>query len=124
MKDPHNHRTVGYGMIMVAASLTVIALLYLAIGEDVLYADSIQRANTAHFEYCKDNNFGPEGCERFEVFVKWEECVANQDLESRECYLFRTYVESAIFEECRANKDIQSPQCQKYIDNIPTESEI
>ena len=124
MKDPHNYGNAGYGMIMVAASLTVIGLLYLAIGEDVLTGDKIQRANVAYYEYCKDNNFGPEGCEKFEVFVKWEECVANRDLESRECYLYRTYVQSAIFEECRANRDVQSPQCQKYIDNIPTESEI
>ncbi|MBM3905760.1 MAG: hypothetical protein FJ354_03635 [Thaumarchaeota archaeon] len=42
-KNPHNYRTVGYSMILVAASLVVIALLYLAIGDDVLYADRISK---------------------------------------------------------------------------------
>ena len=41
MAEPHNHRTVGYCMIMVSASLVVIALLYLAIGDDVLYSDHV-----------------------------------------------------------------------------------
>ena len=41
MAEPHNHRTVGYSMIMVSASLVVIALLYLAIGDDVLYSDHV-----------------------------------------------------------------------------------
>ena len=50
MKEPHNHAKVGYSMIVVSASLTAIALLALAIGEDVLYGDNIQRAQTAHFE--------------------------------------------------------------------------
>lgn len=41
MSDPHNYRAVGYSMILVSASLVVIALLYLAIGDDVLYADRV-----------------------------------------------------------------------------------
>lgn len=49
MTDPHNHRTVGYCMIMVSAALTVIGLLYLAVGEDVLYSDHI--AKQKQFEY-------------------------------------------------------------------------
>jgi archaellum component FlaF (FlaF/FlaG flagellin family) len=49
MAEPHNHRTVGYSMIMVAASLVVIALLYLAIGSDVLYSDRV--AKEKQFEY-------------------------------------------------------------------------
>lgn len=32
MKEPHNHAHAGYGMILVAASLTAIALVALAIG--------------------------------------------------------------------------------------------
>ena len=123
MKDPHNYAKVGYGMIMVSASLTAIAILGLAIGSDVLYGDNIQRAQTAHFEDCKANNFEAEDCQQYMVFIKYEECVANQDLESKECYKYRTWVESAIFEECRANRDITSPQCQKYIDKIPVESQ-
>jgi len=36
MKDPHHHRKVGYGMIMVAASLAMIGILQVTIGPDVL----------------------------------------------------------------------------------------
>ena len=49
MSDPHNYRKVGYSMIVVSASLVAIALVGLAIGADVLYADNIQREKTAHF---------------------------------------------------------------------------
>ena len=54
MSDPHNYRKVGYSMIVVSASLVAIALVGLAIGADVLYADNIQREKTAHFEECFD----------------------------------------------------------------------
>ncbi len=123
MKEPHNLAKVGYGMILVSVSLTAIALLGLAIGSDVLYADKIQRGQTAHFEECKANDFVDEGCEKYMVFIKGDECIANQDLESSDCYLYKTYVQSAIFEECRANKDITSPQCQQYIRTFSIESE-
>jgi len=123
MKEPHHHAKVGYSMILVSVSLTAIALLGLAISSDVLFADKIQRAETAHYEECKANDFVDEGCERYMVFVKGDECVANQDLESPDCYLYRTHVQSAIFEECRANKDITSPQCQQYIEKYSIESE-
>ncbi len=123
MKEPRNHAKVGYSMIVVSASLTAIALLALAIGEDVLYADNIQRAETAHFEECKANNYATEDCEKYMVFVQADICIANKDLESSECYLYKTYVQSAIFEECRANKDIQSPECQPYIGKYSVESE-
>ncbi len=65
MSDPHNHAKVGYAMIVVAASLTAIALIGLAIGDDVLYADHIQRNNTAHFNECKANDFKTDGCEKY-----------------------------------------------------------
>lgn len=65
MKEPHNHAHVGYGMILVAASLTVIALVALAIGSNVLFGDNIQRANQAHFKECKANDFKTEGCEKY-----------------------------------------------------------
>ncbi|MFQ5573313.1 MAG: hypothetical protein ACE5EJ_03580 [Nitrosopumilaceae archaeon] len=123
MKEPHHHAKVGYSMIVVSASLTAIAIIALAIGSDVLFADKIQRTNNAHFEECKANDLVGEGCQKYLVFIKAEECVANQDLESRDCYLFKTYVQSAIFEECRANKDIESPQCQQYIGKFSIESE-
>jgi len=48
-KNPHNYRTVGYSMILVSASLVVIALLYLAIGDDVLYSDRVNKEK--QFEY-------------------------------------------------------------------------
>jgi len=60
-----NHAQAGFGMIVVAASLAVIGLLALAIGEDVLYSDNIQRDNTAHFNECKDNDFKLDGCEKY-----------------------------------------------------------
>lgn len=123
MKEPHNYAKVGYGMILVSVSLTAIGLIALAIGSDVLYADTIQRTKTAHFEECKANDFLDESCEKYMVFIKADECIANQDLESSDCYLFKTYVQSAIFEECRANKDITSPQCQQYIGTFSIESE-
>ncbi len=49
MAEPHNYRTVGFSMILVAASLTLIALLYLAIGDDVLYSDRVGKQK--QFEY-------------------------------------------------------------------------
>ena len=66
MKEPRHRKTVGYSMIAVSASLAGIALLYLAIGEDVLYADDIQRTKTAEFENCKEINFVGEECRKFD----------------------------------------------------------
>jgi len=60
-----NHAQAGFGMIVVAASLAAIGLLALAIGEDVLFADDIQRDNTAHFNECKENDFKLDGCEKY-----------------------------------------------------------
>ncbi len=65
MKEPHNHAKVGYSMIVVAASLTAIALIAFTIGDDVLFADNIQRDNTVHFNECKANDFRTEGCEKY-----------------------------------------------------------
>ncbi len=49
MAEPHNYRAVGISMIIVSASLVVIALLYLAIGDDVLYSDRVGKQK--QFEY-------------------------------------------------------------------------
>ncbi len=49
MAEPHNYRAVGFSMILVSASLVVIALLYLAIGDDVLYSDRVGKEK--QFEY-------------------------------------------------------------------------
>ena len=102
-------------MIAVSASLTAIALLGLSIGDDVLFGDKIQRANMAHFDECKDTGFAAEDCKKYDIYITFERCIAEQDLDSRACYQFRTWVESAIFEECRDNRDVSSPQCQKYV---------
>ena len=122
MAEPHNYRKVGYSMILVSASLTAIALIGLAIGEDALFADKIQRANTAHFDECKETGFAAEDCKTYDVFITFDRCIQEQDLESRACHQFRTYVESAIFEECRDNRDIESPQCQKYVGKFKVDS--
>ncbi|MDH3657530.1 MAG: hypothetical protein OEM77_05285 [Nitrosopumilus sp.] len=65
MKEPHNRAKVGYAMIVVSASLASIALIALAIGSDVLFADNISRDNTAHFNECKENDFKTDGCEKY-----------------------------------------------------------
>ena len=60
-----NHAQAGFAMIVVAASLAAVGLLGLAIGEDVLFSDDMQRANTAHFNECKENDFKSDGCEKY-----------------------------------------------------------
>jgi hypothetical protein len=65
MKEPHNHAHAGYGMIMVAAGLTAIALVALAIGSNVLFGDNVQRGNQAHFKECKANDFKTKDCEKY-----------------------------------------------------------
>jgi hypothetical protein len=65
MKEPHNHAKVGYAMIVVSASLASIAIIALAIGGDVLFADNMSRDNTTHFNECKENDFKTEGCEKY-----------------------------------------------------------
>ena len=65
VKPERNYAKVGYSMIVVSASLAVIGLLGVAIGEDVLYGDNLQRESTAHFNECKANNFELDGCEKY-----------------------------------------------------------
>ncbi len=60
-----NHAQVGFAMVVVAASLAAVGLIALAIGEDVLFSDNIQRGNTAHFNECKENDFKLDGCEKY-----------------------------------------------------------
>jgi hypothetical protein len=101
-------------MIVVSASLTAIALIGLAIGDDVLFADTLQRDRTDHFNECNENGFQNESCQPYEIHMKYEQCVAEKALDDPSCYRYRTWVESAIFEECRENRDVTSPLCQKY----------
>ena len=72
MKDPRNHAKVGYSMILVSASLTAIALIGLAIGSDVLFADNISRDNTAEFNECKEDDFKADVC------IKYRDRINNE----------------------------------------------
>ena len=65
MKDPHNYKQVGFAMIVVAASLSMVGILGVMIGDDVLYSDKIQRGKSALFEQCKEIDFKHEKCEVF-----------------------------------------------------------
>jgi|TARA_B110000014_G_C20066060_1_gene555579 plastocyanin len=65
LENPHYHRKAGYAMIMVAASLAAIGLMHITIGEDVLFADTIQREKTQTFEDCKLFNFEGEDCQKY-----------------------------------------------------------
>ena len=53
-------------MIAVAASLALIGILHLAIGQNVLTGDGIQRAKTAEFEHCKETNFAGDECRKYD----------------------------------------------------------
>ena len=53
-------------MIAVAASLALIGMLHLAIGQNVLTGDDIQRAKTAEFEQCKETNFAGDECRKYD----------------------------------------------------------
>ena len=66
MVDPHNYRKVGYSMILVAASLSAIGVIHLAIGDNVLFGDQIQRDKTAFFEECKAIFYATEECQKFD----------------------------------------------------------
>jgi len=81
MKDSHNHRQVGYAMILVSASLATIGLIALAIGGNVLFADNMQRDNTFHFNECKENDFKTEGCEKYHSRINSEISGVYVDLE-------------------------------------------
>ena len=65
MQNPHHYRKVGYSMKLVSASLAVIGVLQLTIGEDVLFGDQMQRDKTEFFEMCKAGNYLGEGCDIF-----------------------------------------------------------
>jgi len=53
-------------MIAVAASLALIGILGIAIGQNVLFGDDIQRAKTAEFEHCKETNFVGDECRKYD----------------------------------------------------------
>ena len=92
MKEPHHQRKVGYGMIMVAASLALIGILQVAIGADVLFGDDIQRQQIEVFEDCKASGFQEPQCAKWLDEMQLEECRENKDAESSECYKYRNWV--------------------------------
>ena len=92
MKEPHHQRKVGYGMIMVAASLAAIGILQLAIGPDVLFADDIQREQVELFEDCQANGFQEPQCAKWLDEMQLQECRENKDVESSECRKYRNWV--------------------------------
>jgi len=92
MKEPHHQRKVGYGMIMVAASLALIGIIQLFIGPDVLFGDDIQRQQTELFEDCKANDFQDLQCAKWLDEMQLQECRENKDVESSECRKYRMWV--------------------------------
>ena len=92
MKEPHHQRKVGYGMIMVAASLALIGILQLFIGPDVLFGDDIQRQQLELFDDCKANGFQDPQCAKWLDEMQLQECRENKDVESSECRKYRTWV--------------------------------
>jgi hypothetical protein len=92
MKEPHHQKKVGYGMIMVAASLALIGILQISIGHDVLFADTIQRQQVDVFEDCKANDFQEPQCAKWLDEMQLQECRENKDVESSECRKYRTWV--------------------------------
>ena len=79
-------------MIMVAASLSLIGLLQITIGEDVLYGDTIQRQLVAVFEDCKTNGFQEPQCAKWIDQIQVQECIDTMDVDSSECWKYRTWV--------------------------------
>ena len=79
-------------MIMVAASLSLIGLLQITIGEDVLYGDTIQRQQVAVFEDCKTNGFQEPQCAKWIDQIQVQECIDTMDVDSSECWKYRTWV--------------------------------
>ena len=79
-------------MIMVAASLALIGILQITIGEDVLFGDDIQRQQVSVFEDCEPNGFQEPQCAKWLDQMQLQECRENKDVESSECRKYRTWV--------------------------------
>ena len=92
MKEPHHQRKVGYGMIMVAASLALIGIIQVWIGPDVLFGDDIQRQQIEVFENCEANGFQEPQCAKWLDEMQLQECRENKDVESSECRKYRNWV--------------------------------
>ena len=92
MKEPHHQKKVGYGMIMVAASLALIGIIQVWIGPDVLFGDDIQRQQIEVFENCEANGFQEPQCAKWLDEMQLQECRENKDAESSECYKYRNWI--------------------------------
>jgi plastocyanin len=114
MPNPHNYRKVGYSMILVAASLAAIGIVQVGIGEDVLFADSMQRDKTAFFEMCKAGNYMQDGCEMFDKPGNTLYEIPRMTLEDTE------EAESMVMEE----SVIETPQVSAEIVSIPSGSGV
>ncbi len=67
-------------MIVVSASLATIGLLFMGIGENVLFGDDIQRAKTLEFEQCKETDFMGEECRKFDGRLKIDQLDSGQQV--------------------------------------------
>ena len=92
MKEPHHQKKVGYGMIMVAASLALIGIIQVWIGPDVLFGDDIQRQQIEVIENCEANGFQAPECAKWLDEMQLQECRENKDVESSECSKYRMWV--------------------------------
>ena len=91
MKEPHHQRKVGYGMIMVAASLALIGIIQVWIGPDVLFGDDIQRQQIEVFENCEANGFQAPECAKWLDDMLLQECRETKNIEG-ECWKYRVWV--------------------------------
>lgn len=67
-------------MIAVAASLALIGMLHLAIGQNVLTGDNIQRAKTAEFEHCKETNFAGDECRKYDKRLEVDQLDSGKEI--------------------------------------------
>jgi len=107
MQNPHNYRKVGYSMILVAASLAAIGIVQVAIGPDVLYADQMQRDNTAFFERCKAGNYMQEGCDMFDKPGNTLYEIPRMTLDNTE-EVETMIIEESVMETAQASAEIVS----------------
>lgn len=79
MAEPHNYRTVGYSMIMLSASLVVIALLYLAIGDDVLYSDHVSKQKQLEYKQMLEKEQSASQSQENNLSVNLNEDISMQN---------------------------------------------